>query len=87
MLSHFSRVRLFVTLWIIARQAPLCMGFSGQECWSGLPFPPLGDLPKPGTETVPLIPPALAGSVFTTSTTCEALGEQGRCSFQTPLTF
>ena len=38
-LSHFSRVQLFVTLWAVARQAPLSMGFSRQECWSGLLFP------------------------------------------------
>ena len=71
----------------VARQAPLSMGFSGQEYWSGLPFPPLGELPNPGTEAVSLTPPALAGRVFTTSATWEALGEQGRCSFQTLLTF
>ena len=40
-LSHFSRVQLFATLEIVACQAPLCMGFSGQERWSGLPCPPL----------------------------------------------
>ena len=45
-----SRVRLFVTLWTVARQAPLSMGFSRQEYWSGLPFPPPGDLPDPETE-------------------------------------
>ena len=39
MLSRFSRVRLFVTPWTVARQAPLSMGFSRQEYWSGLPFP------------------------------------------------
>ena len=39
MLSHFSRVRLFVTLWTMARQAPPSMGFSRQEYWSGWPFP------------------------------------------------
>ena len=39
-LSHFSRVRLFVNLWIVVRQAPLSMWFSRQEYWSGLPFPP-----------------------------------------------
>ena len=38
-LSHFSRVRLSVTLWTTACQAPLSMGFSRQEYWSGLPFP------------------------------------------------
>ena len=40
----------FVTGWTVALQAPLCMGFSRQEYWSGLPFPPLGDLPDPGIE-------------------------------------
>ena len=38
-LSHLSRVRLFVTLWTVAPQAPLSMGFSRQEYWSGVPFP------------------------------------------------
>ena len=47
-LSHFSRVRIFATLWPVARQAPLSMGFSGQEYCSGLPCPPPGDLPDPG---------------------------------------
>ena len=42
-----SRVRLFVTSWTVAHQSPLSMGFSRQEYWSGWPFPPLGDLPKP----------------------------------------
>ena len=41
-------VRLFVTLWTVAHQAPLSMGFSRQECWSGLPFPSPGDLRYPG---------------------------------------
>ena len=40
----------------IAHQAPLCMGFSRQEYWSGLPFPPPGDLPDPGIEPKYLIP-------------------------------
>ena len=47
MLSHFSHVQLFET---VAPQAPLSMGFSRQECWSGLPFPSPGDLPNPETE-------------------------------------
>ena len=46
-LSRFSRVWLFATLWTVACQAPLSMGFSRQEYWSGLPFPPPGDLPDP----------------------------------------
>ena len=45
-----SRVRLFAIPWTVARQAPLFMGFSRQEHWSGWPFPPLGDLPDPGIE-------------------------------------
>ena len=40
----------FATLWTIACQAPLSMGFSKQENWSGLPLPSLGDLPDPGIE-------------------------------------
>ena len=43
MLSHFSHVRLFLTLWTVALQTLLSMGFSRQEHWSGLPFPPPGD--------------------------------------------
>ena len=48
--KSLSRVRLFVTPWTIAYQAPPSMGFSRQEYWSGLPFPSPGDLPNPGTE-------------------------------------
>ena len=48
------------------------MGFSRQEYWSELPFPPPGDLPDPGIETVSLTSPALAGRFFTTNTTWEA---------------
>ena len=43
-----SRVQLLVTLWTVAYKAPLSMGFSRQEYWSGLPFPSPGDLPNPG---------------------------------------
>ena len=46
----FSHVQLFATPWTVARQAPLSMGFSRQEYWSGLPFPSPGDLPDPGIE-------------------------------------
>ena len=68
-LSRFSRVRLFVTPWTVARQAPLSMGFSRQECWSGLPCSPPGHLPDPGIEPSSLMSPAMAGRFFTTSTT------------------
>ena len=54
MLSRFSCVQLFATLWIAALQAPLSMEFSRQEYWSELPSPPLGDLPNPGIEPVSL---------------------------------
>ena len=45
-----SHVQLFVTSWTKACQAPLSMGFSRQEYWSGLPFPFQGDCPNPGIE-------------------------------------
>ena len=45
-----SLVRLFATPWTAVYQAPLSMGFSKQEYWSGLPFPFPGDLPNPGIE-------------------------------------
>ena len=48
--ESLSRVQLFGTPWTIAHQAPLSMEFSRQEYWSGLPFPPPGDLPDPGIE-------------------------------------
>ena len=63
-LSHFSRVRVFVTLWVVACQFPLSMGFSRQKYWSRLPFSLPGDLPDPG---IKLMSPALAGGFFTTS--------------------
>ena len=66
MLSPFSHVRLFVTLWTVAHQALLSVGFSRQEYWSGLPCPPPGDLPNPGIELVSLMSSALAGRFFTT---------------------
>ena len=47
--KSLSRVRLFATLWTVAYQAPLSMGFSRQYYWSGLPFPSPGDLPNPGS--------------------------------------
>ena len=54
--------------WTVACQAPLSMGFSRQEYWSGLPCPPLGDLPNPETEPMSLMmSPALAGGSFVTS--------------------
>ena len=66
-----SHVQLFVTLWTVAYQAPLSMGFSRQRYWSGLPFPPPGDLPDSGIEhksptlqadTLPSEPPGKHGT-------------------------
>ena len=48
--KSLSRVRLLVTPWTVAHQAPLSMGFSRQEYWSGLPFHSPGDLSDPGIE-------------------------------------
>ena len=70
-LSHFSRILFFVTLWTVALQALLSMGFSRQAYWSGLPFPPPRDLPDPRIER--LMSPASAGRFFTSSTIWEAL--------------
>ena len=61
-----SHVRLFVTPWTIACQAPLPMEFSSQKYWSGLSFPPPGDVPDSGIEPMSLSLPALAGGFFTT---------------------
>ena len=67
--QSLSRVRLFVTPWTVAHQAPLSMAFSRQEYWCGLPCPPPGDLPYPGSNlcllcllhwqvgSLPLVPP------------------------------
>ena len=72
MLSHFSCVQLCATLWTVAQQAPLSIGFSRQEYWSGLPCPPPGDLPDPGIKPASPMSPALAGRFFTSSTIWEA---------------
>ena len=59
MLSHFSRIGIFANLQTVACQAPLFMGFSRQENWSGLPCPPQRDLPNPGIEPASPVSPAL----------------------------
>ena len=61
--QSFSYVQLFATSWTVACQAPLSVGFSWQEYWSGLSFPSPGDLPGPGIEPMS---PALAGGFFST---------------------
>ena len=71
---HAQSLQAFLTLcdpmdW--SPQAPLSMGLSRQEHWSGLPCPPAGDLPNPGIEPTSFTPPALAGMFFTPSATRE----------------
>ena len=61
--AYVTHVWLFVTPWSVAHQTPLSIGLSKQEHWSGLPFPPSGDLSNPGIVTTS---PALAGGFFTT---------------------
>ena len=55
------------TPWTIGPQAPLSMGFSRQECWSGFPFPTPGDLSNLRIEPTSLVSPVLAGGFFTTA--------------------
>ena len=62
----FNRVWLSATPWTVAHQAPLSVGFSRREHWSGLPWPPPGNLPNPGMKPTSLMSPALAGRFFTT---------------------
>ena len=59
-------VRLFVTPYTVSHQAPLFMGFSRQEYWSGLSFLSPGDLPDPGIKPASPVSPALSGGFFTT---------------------
>ena len=66
--SRFSRVRPFATLWTVAQRAPLSVGILQAR----ILCPPPGDLPDPGTEPASLVPPGLAGGSFTTSATWEA---------------
>ena len=67
-MCSLSFVLLFLTLGTVTHQAPLSMGFSRQEYWSGLPFLPPGDLPNP-TRIEPESPasPAVVGGLFTTA--------------------
>ena len=69
----FSHVWFFVTPWTVAWQAPLFMGFSRQEYWSGLPCPPPWDLHDPGIEPASLASPVLAGGFFTNCATYSML--------------
>ena len=64
MLSHFSHIGLFASLWTVACQAPLSLGFSRQEYWSELPCHPPGELPCPEMEPMSLMSSALTGRFF-----------------------
>ena len=68
-LRRFSHVQPFATPWSVACRAPLSKGFSRQECWSGLPCHPPGDLPHPGIEPTPLYVSCIGRQVLTISTT------------------
>ena len=71
--SPFSRVRCYAILWTVAYQAPLSVGFSRKEYWSGLLYSSPGDLPDLGIELRSLKSPVLAGGFFTSTATWEAL--------------
>ena len=80
MLSCLSHVWLFATPWTVAHHAPLSMGFSRQEYWSGLPCPPPGDLPDPGIKPTSFMSSALAGGFFIPSATWTAQAKWwGQC--------
>ena len=78
--SFFMCAKSLGCVWLcdpmdcVACQAPLPMGFSRQECWGGLPFPTLGDLPDPRIDLSLLMSPALAGGFFTSSATWKPPG-------------
>ena len=62
----FSHIQLFATTWTVAHQALLSTGFSRQEYWSELPFPPPGELPGPGIKPESPVSPALLSGFFIT---------------------
>ena len=64
--QSLSHVQFFATPWTVSHQVPLSMGFSKQEYWSGLSFPPPWDLPDPGIEPTSPVSPVLAIGFFTT---------------------
>ena len=75
-LTCFSRVWLCATVWNVARQAPLSLGFSRQEYWNGFPCPPPGDFSDPEIEIVSLTYPALAYEGFPGG----SAGEESTCN-------
>ena len=76
--STVCNTRLYATLWTVTHQAPLSMGFSRQEYWSGLPFLPPGDLPDTGIEPAVPVSPALAGRFFNCWNTAD---RNSKCEF------
>ena len=70
MCAHSVLLDSFATPWTVAHQAPLSMEFSRREYWSGLPFPPPGDLPDPGIEPASLASPALQGNSLPLEPNC-----------------
>ena len=69
--QSLSHVQLFVTSWTVACEAPLSMTYFQREYWTGLPFPPLGDLPNPGIKPASPVSPALQAD----ATPAEPLGK------------
>ena len=67
-----THIQIFASPWAVAHQAPLSMGFSRQEYWSGLSCSPPGDLPNPGIEPASPKSPALAGKILYHWATWEA---------------
>ena len=74
--KSLNSVGLFAILWTVAYQAPLSMGFSRQEYWSGLPFPSPGDLPDPGIEPGS---PALQADALPSEFDCINLHSHQQC--------
>ena len=82
-LSRFSHVQLFVTLWTVTCQAPLSVGFSRQEYWSRLPCPPPGDLPDQGIEPRSPVAPLWQMDSFT-HTPGKGCTQSERCIYRKP---
>ena len=72
--KSLGHVRLCTTLWTVACQVPLSVGFPRQEYWSGLPCPLPGDLPDPGIKSESPVSPALAGGFFITEPPGSSIG-------------
>ena len=72
-LSHFSHAQPSATQYTVAHQAPLSLGFSRQEYWSGLPFPSPEGLPNPGIKPTSPVFSALGGGFFTTAAAAKSL--------------